>query len=175
MFTFVAPHDAQLVEAFSSTVMGPRPEMAGKPAPELQFKAKNNAVIKLSGFRGKPVFLDFWATWCGPCKGMVPDLIKLHDETAAKGLVWMGIDNDENPDAAEKFVAKEHIPWPNYHDLDGTMGAAFQRGTIPLGILIDAQGAVRFYAAGYETKDLRSAISKLGPEFESLAPAETKQ
>jgi hypothetical protein len=49
------------------------------------------------------------------------------------------------------------------------MGAAFQRNSIPLGVLIDAQGTIRFYAAGYETKGLQSAISKLGPEFGSLA------
>ncbi len=51
------------------------------------------------------------------------------------------------------------------------MGATFQRNSIPLGILIDAQGTIRFYAAGYETKDLQSAISVLGPEFGSSAAA----
>ena len=127
--------------------------------------------MSLSSLRGKPVFLDFWATWCGPCKGMVPDLVKLYDETAPKGLVWLGIDNDENPEAAEKFISQQHIPWRNYHDLDGAMGAAFQRNGIPLGVLIDAQGTIKFYAAGYEMKDLQSAISKLGPEFESLTGA----
>jgi hypothetical protein len=50
---------------------------------------------------------------------MVPDLVKLYDETAPKGLVWLGVDNDENPEAAEKFITQEHIPWRNYHDLDG--------------------------------------------------------
>ena len=115
------------------------------------------------------MFLDFWATWCGPCKGLVPDLVKLYDETAPKGLVWLSVDNDENPDLAEKFIAQQHIPWRNYHDLDGTLGSAFQRNGIPLGILIDAQGTIRFYSSGYEAKDLRSAISKLGPEFGFLA------
>jgi thiol-disulfide isomerase/thioredoxin len=171
-FTFVPPGDARLVEAFSNPIgSGTRPEMVGKPAAELQLKSKEGATTSLSSLRGKPVFLDFWATWCGPCKGMIPDLVKLYDETSPKGLVWLGIDNDENPEAAEKFISQEHIPWRNYHDLDGAMAAAFQRNSIPLGVLIDAQGTIRFYAAGYETKDLQSAISKLGPEFGSLAVA----
>lgn len=170
-FTFGPPGDAQLVEAFSNPFgSATRPELVGRPAAELQLKSKEGATT-LSSLRGKPVFLDFWATWCGPCTGMVPDLVKLYDETAPKGLVWLGIDSDENPEAAEKFISQQHIPWRNYHDLDGAMGAAFQRNTIPLGILIDAQGTVRFYAAGYELKDLQSAISKLGPEFASLAVA----
>jgi thiol-disulfide isomerase/thioredoxin len=171
-FTFVPPGDAQLVEAFSNPIgSGMRPELVGKPAAELQLKSKEGATTNLSSLRGKPVFLDFWATWCGPCKGMIPDLVKLHDETAPKGLVWLGIDSDENPEAAEKFISQEHIPWRNYHDLDGAMGAAFERSSLPLGVLIDAQGTIRFYAAGYETKDLLWAISKLGPEFGSLAVA----
>jgi thiol-disulfide isomerase/thioredoxin/outer membrane lipoprotein-sorting protein len=169
-FTFVPPGDAQLVEAFSNPIgSGARPELVGKPAAELRLKSKDGTTTSLSSLRGKPVFLDFWATWCGPCKGMIPDLVKLYDETAPKGLVWVGIDGDENPELAEKFISHEHIPWRNYHDLDGAMGAAFQRNSLPLGVLIDAQGTIRFYAAGYETKDLQSAISKLGPEFGSLA------
>ena len=171
-FTFVAPGDAQLVEAFSNPFgAATRAELVGRPAAELHLKSKEGATTTLSNLRGKPVFLDFWATSCAPCTGMLPDLVKLYDETSPKGLVWLGIDSDESPEVAEKFLSQHHVPWRNYHDLDGTMGAAFQRNTIPLGILIDAQGTVRFYAAGYEIRDLRSAISKLGPEFASLAVA----
>ena len=171
-FTFVAPGDAKLVVAFSSPyASGPRPEWVGRTASELRFKSADGTVITLSSLRGKPVFLDFWASWCGPCKGLIPDLLKLYNETSPKGVVWMGIDNDENPDAAAKFMNQNHIPWPNYHDLDGSMGAAFQRNVIPLGVLIDARGNIAFYQTGYQAAELRTAIPKLGPEFGSVAPA----
>ncbi|MGA2099707.1 MAG: TlpA disulfide reductase family protein [Candidatus Sulfotelmatobacter sp.] len=172
LFAFVAPKDAQLVAELSSLLVpGPHFEFIGKPAADLHLKSTDGTVMALSSLRGQPVFLDFWATWCGPCKGMVPDLIKLHDETALKGLVWVGIDNDENPEAANKFIAQQHIPWMNYHDLDGSFGAAFQRQVIPLGVLIDARGNVAFYQTAYEVRDLRAAIARLGPEFQSIAVA----
>jgi thiol-disulfide isomerase/thioredoxin len=174
-FNFIPPENARLVEAFSDPVApGPHPDFVGRPAAELRLKTAEGKITALSSFRGRPVFLDFWATWCGPCKGLVPDLLKLYDETSGQGLVWLGIDSDENPDAATKFVSQNHIPWPNYHDLDGSLGAAFQRTGIPLGILIDARGNIAFYQSGYEASDLRSAIAKLGPEFGSLAGADAK-
>jgi thiol-disulfide isomerase/thioredoxin len=181
-FSFVAPEDAKLVEAFSSPyAAGPRLDFVGRPATEIRLKSADGTTTTLSSLRGKPVFLDFWATWCGPCKGLVPELIKLYGETESRGLVWAGIDSDENPDAATKFISQGHIPWPNYHDVDGTMGAAFQRNSIPLGILVDARGNIAFYQSGYEISDLRAAIAKLGPEFSSVgspgatsAPANSK-
>jgi len=99
----------------------------------------------------------------------VPDLMKLYAETEPKGLVWVAVDNDENPDSADKVVAQEHIPWPNYHDLDGSIGAAFHRNGLPLGVLIDERGQVAFYQSAYTVSDLRSSIAKLGPQFGSVA------
>jgi thiol-disulfide isomerase/thioredoxin/outer membrane lipoprotein-sorting protein len=113
-FTFVAPNEARLVEEFSSPyAAGPRLDFIGRPAAELRLKSADGKTTALSSLRGRPVFLDFWASWCGPCKGLVPDLLKLYDETGEKGLVWVGIDNDENPDAAARFISQHHLPWPN--------------------------------------------------------------
>jgi thiol-disulfide isomerase/thioredoxin len=171
-FTFVAPNEARWVEEFSSPyAAGPRLDFIGKPAPELRLKSADGKTTALSSLRGRPVFLDFWASWCGPCKGLVPELLKLYDETGEKGLGWVGIDNDENPDAAARFISQHHLPWPNYDDVDGSLGTAFQRPVIQLGVLIDARGNIAFYQRGYEVADLRSAIAKLGPEFSSVAAA----
>jgi nicotinamidase-related amidase len=101
---------------------------------------------------------------------MVPDLMKLYAETEPKGLVWVGVDSDENPDAADKVMTQERIPWPNYHDMDGSIGAAFHRNVLPLGVLIDERGQIAFYQSAYTVSDLRSSIAKLGPQFGSVAP-----
>lgn len=170
-FVLNAPAEALLVDELPSLATGARSLIIGRTAPELHLKAADGKVTELSSLRGKPVFLDFWASWCGPCKGLVPDLLKLYTQTAPLGLAWVGIDNDQNPEAADKFIAKESLPWPNYHDVDGSMGKAFQRNPIPLGVLIDARGNVVFYETAYQVGDLRAAIAKLGPEFAGIAKA----
>lgn len=178
-FTFVPPSGVKLVDQFPdfrhlSGVTAAK--LLGNPAPDLNLKAADGKVVALSGLRGKPVFLEFWATWCGPCVELMPDLKKLYAETESKGLAWVSVDSDEESKTAAEFVSREHIPWPNYHDADGSLGKAYQREGIPLGVLIDAEGKVAFYESGYEIAELRSAIAKLGPQFTAVAaPAKPLQ
>jgi hypothetical protein len=95
----------------------------------------------------------------------MPDLVKLYDETAGKGLVWISIDSEDDATTAADYLSRHHIPWTNYHDDDGSLGDPFNRWGFPLAVLIDAEGKVAFYKGGYEITDLRNAIAKLGPEF----------
>ena len=173
-FIFSVPSEARLVAEFPNPLLNAHrsqsSELIGKPAPEIQLKSSDGKHTALSSFRGKPVFIEFWATWCGPCVDLMPDLTKFYQETANKGLMWVSIDNDEAPEDAAKFVAEDHIPWPNYHDADGSLGKAFQRVGIPLGVLIDSEGKIVFYESGYEISELRAAVARLGPQFSEVAP-----
>jgi thiol-disulfide isomerase/thioredoxin len=160
-FTFVAPSDAERIaefpHPFSKRSHIEAADLAGKSAPELQLKSREGKITRLSSFRGQPVFIEFWATWCGPCVDLMPELTRLYQETANKGLTWISVDSDEDSADAWKFISDEHIPWSNYHDEDGALGKAYQREGIPLGVLIDADGKVVFYQSGYEISDLRAA------------------
>jgi thiol-disulfide isomerase/thioredoxin len=174
-FMFEPPNDAKLVDDFPDPFKHSPATLAanllGKPAPELSLKTGGEKTLALSSLRGKPVFLEFWATWCAPCVELLPDLKKLYSETENKGMVWISVDNDDDASCALAFLSREKIPWPNYHDQDGSLGKAFQREGIPLGVLIDAEGKITFYESGYEISELRAAIAQLGPAFRSLAPA----
>lgn len=174
-FVFTAPADAKLVESFPErpphVVTKESANFVGKPAPDIYLRGPDGKTIALSSFRGKPVFLEFWATWCAPCIELMPELKKLYAETAPKGLVWMGIDSDQAPETATTYVATEHLSWPDYHDGDGAIGDAFGRQAIPLGVLVDGDGMVKFYDVGFGIAELRAAIAKLGPEFASIRTA----
>lgn len=169
VFQFVAPADVKLTDEFPDhylrTATGPAEDLTGKAAPEVQLKAADGTITTLASFHGKPVFIEFWATWCEPCVELMPSLSKLYSETSDKGLVWLSIDSDEDSAVADKFIAREHLEWRNYHDPVGQYGRAFHRKGIPLGVLIDGEGKITFFKAGYDIHDLRAAIAKLGPEF----------
>jgi len=176
-FKFVPPADAKLIAAFPKPSFEAELEassLIGKPAPELSLKSADGKIVTLSSFRGKPVFLEFWATWCAPCVDLIPELTKLYSETANKGLVWLSIDSDEDPATAASFLAQEHVPWPNYHDGGGSLGKAFHLDGIPFGVLIDADGKITFQRSGYEIPELRNAIAKLGAQFSSVASSASK-
>ena len=173
VFQFVAPADAKLTDEFPDhfqrIATGVETDLTGKPAPEVQLRAADGAIMTLASFHGKPVFIEFWATWCGPCVELMPSLAKLYSETSDRGLVWLSIDSDEDPSVADTFVARERLGWLNFHDPSGMYGRAFHRRGIPLGVLIDGDGKITFYKAGYDVAELRAAIAKLGPEFVSVA------
>ena len=175
-FKFQPPSDAKLVQDFPDYFKrnlepGTVADLVGKPAPQLQLKDSSGKITTLDSFRGKPVLLEFWATWCAPCINLMPQLNQLYAETEGKGLVWIGIDYDKDRSAVSAFLARDRISWPNYHDDDGSIAKAFQRKGIPLGVLIDAEGKITFYKSEYGIAELRTAIAKLGPEFSSVAPA----
>jgi thiol-disulfide isomerase/thioredoxin len=108
-FTFVAPSDAKLIpefpDPFAERSQIEAMDSVAKPAPELQLKSAEGKITTLSSFRGRPVFIEFWATWCGPCVGLMPELTRLYQETANRGLAWMSVDNDEDS-ALRAAIAK---------------------------------------------------------------------
>jgi thiol-disulfide isomerase/thioredoxin len=90
--------------------------LVGKAAPSLRLKTLDGKDFDLSSLRGKSVLVDFWATWCMPCRESMPNLAKLYDEHKDKGLVLVSISKDDDPADAARFVAKYKYSWVNVAD-----------------------------------------------------------
>jgi thiol-disulfide isomerase/thioredoxin/outer membrane lipoprotein-sorting protein len=165
LFTFAPPAGAKLIRDF------PDPQhdfgagnMAGDQIPSLQLKASDGKTVSIESFRGKPVLLDFWATWCGPCVASLPRLAQIYREAKAKGLVLLAVDQDEKPNTAAEFLSKQGYDWPNYHDDNGEIEKLMGSSPVPRTVLIDSQGKIAYDAVGSTSDELRTQIARLGPE-----------
>jgi cytochrome c biogenesis protein CcmG/thiol:disulfide interchange protein DsbE len=100
----------------------------------------NGKAVKLSDYRGKPVLIDFWATWCQPCRDSIPIIVKLYKNFGPKGLVVLGVSLDQGGwEGVKSFAAEEGVSYPI---LKGTEHAVsmFQVRTIPTLVIIDKKG-----------------------------------
>jgi len=119
---------------------------AGDRAPDFSLTADNGQGISLSDYRGKWVLLNFWASWCPPCVQETPSLNQLQEEFRDKGLVVLGISEDESQEAYDRFIERFGITFPTVRDT--TKGVKIRYGTqlIPDSYLINPEGyVVRVY------------------------------
>lgn len=122
-------------------------------APAWELKDLDGKVVKSSDFNGKVVILDFWATWCPPCKAEIPGFIELQKKYADRGLVVVGISLDEQgPSAVKQFMTKLGM---NYTVVMGDIGLMRNFGgtAIPTTIVIDRNGNVVARHVGFASKE----------------------
>ena len=180
MFRFTPPADSKEVASLEPDFGRPPPsghpktQMVGQMAQDVTFAAKDGAKLQLSSYRGKPLLIDFWATWCGPCLVSMPSLDRIYSKTKDRGLQVISFDQGTAEDDAAVYLKRHNYGWTNYHDEGKTVFKALEGEGIPLVVLIDAQGKIVYYDFGGDEVALRKVIAGLGPDFASIAPSPTK-
>ncbi len=174
-FIFDPPRNAHRIANFPDPMDdGFGNSLAGDPVPPLKLRAADGTETPIESFRGKPMILDFWATWCAPCVAAMPRLAGIYNEGKDKGLLLVSVDRDEDASKATDFLARKGYNWPNFHDGDGEIEKLMGSGAIPRTLIVDAQGAVVYDGSGMDENRLRTHLAQLGPQFADLAPKPPK-
>lgn len=144
----------------------------GRPFPPLEFTDLQGKSHNIQDYRGKVIVIDFWATWCGPCRAATPYLLETYEAFKDKGLVLFGISLDNDKTALTDYLKEHNIPWPQYFDGRGWNNQIWKRlgsGGIPLIVVIDQNGIVRH--PDIAPRDLKEAVRTL-LEIPPAAPSD---
>lgn len=132
------------------------PAHAGKAAPDFSLRDLSNQPQTLSQYRGKVVLVNFWATWCGPCKVEMPHLQAMYEELGSKGFVVLGISADDSRSAsAVKPTAMSFgLKYPVLQDKDSAVVSQYNPSkTLPYNVVVDRLGNIANVFSGYNPGD----------------------
>ncbi len=132
------------------------PVQAGERAPELRLPTADGTLLSLADRKGQVVLVDFWASWCAPCKASFPALDALYEDLHSRGFEVIAVNLDERREAANKFLSDLPHAMPIVFDPKGVSPAAFGVSGMPTSFLIDRDGRVRFVHVGYTSKTVES-------------------
>ena len=118
-------------------------------APDFTLRSANGANLRLQEQRGQVVLLNFWATWCGPCRLELPHLNRIYDSYRKSGFVLLGVNIDDDPRAAADLAAKLGLKFPVLLDSDKKVSRVYDMSAMPATLLIDRDGRVRHIHRGY--------------------------
>jgi cytochrome c biogenesis protein CcmG, thiol:disulfide interchange protein DsbE len=137
-------------------------QSANMPAPSLTLPlADGSGSLGLSALKGKPVYLNFFASWCPPCNMEAPELAQLDREYASRGLVMLGVDEQESPNRALGFRNRYSLPYRILLDSDGSAGSPFGASALPVQVLIDRNGRIAWTHVGMvDDADARPNIER---------------
>jgi peroxiredoxin len=137
----------------------------GEPAPNFQLRDMNGRTVSLSELRGKVVLLNFWATWCGPCRVEMPAMERLYRAYDRKDFEILAVSTDAQGVAVTRpFQEENKLTFPILHDSDFRVGLSYGARTLPMTFMVDRQGIVRqhiFGARDWEAPEAHQLIEML--------------
>lgn len=142
LIVFAASASASPVTAEDFQRMGLQPPKGKLEIIDFELQDLSGTTRRLSDFNGKVVFLNFWATWCGPCRFEMPSMEKLYRRFKASGLEIVAVNLQEDRDSVQRFVDEYELSFPVLLDTTGRIGATYGARSIPTTYIVDRHGFV---------------------------------
>ena len=137
---------AAMVMAMSTPSAG----LEQSAAPDFTLKSVDGENLRLSEFRGEVVLINFWASWCGPCRQEMPVLSDLHDRYRALGFTVLGVNVEEDSAEARKLLKKMPVSFPVLLDNESVVSKQYDVVAMPSTVLVDRNGNMRYLHKGYK-------------------------
>ena len=149
---------AEQLESGMEVEFGSDGPSEGEPAPDFTLTTLEGKEVSLSDYKGKKVILNFWATWCPPCKAEMPHMQEYYEQYHEKENVEMLAVNlstiDNGKEAVEKFAEEYGLTFPIPLDEEGTQGTVYQAQTIPTSFMVDTNGIIQHKIIGPMNKEM---------------------
>ena len=137
--------------------------IVGQPAPDFALRNPDGELVQLSELRGSVVFVNFWATWCRPCREELPDIQKLYDEKRDQGLEVLAVSYQDSPEDARAFFADLGISVPMVLDRSGSVYNQYRLQGLPDSFFIDREGNLAAVHYGFLSEEkMRQRLEQAG-------------
>lgn len=140
----------------------------GMVAPDFEWlDAGTNQPVRLSSLRGKPVFLNFWGTWCPPCRAEMPEMQAVYNKHRGKiEMIGISLGPRDNESLVQTFIGQYQYTWSFLHDPNSTLGARYQAYSIPISYFVDKDGVIRATHIGaMNAADMEKYLQQAGAEL----------
>src|SRR5450631_4883723 len=154
--------NAALTAVFSvASSLADAPTLVGKAAPDFVLKGMDGHNIRMSEFRGQVVLVNFWVRWAGDSRQEMPALDRINTTYNRAGLVVLGVSVDEDWRRAREFADAMKVGYPILFDTTPDIGRNYLLRKMPMTILVDRSGVVRYSSAGYKSGDDRAYLDEI--------------
>ncbi|HWE03247.1 MAG TPA: TlpA disulfide reductase family protein [Tepidisphaeraceae bacterium] len=163
-FVWAPPAGAKDIKDMKAAAGGeeqPADALVGKEAPDFKLAGMDGKEVALSGLKGKVVVLDFWATWCPPCRASLPHLDKFYQENKAAGVQVFAVNQQEDKGKVQAFVDKTKLAVPVLLDLEGKTGGDYKANAIPETVVVGKDGKIVKVFVGFDADSMPEELKKV--------------
>ena len=141
------------IATFAAALLLSSVAFAADPAPDFTLKSSTGENVRLAEQRGQVVMLNFWASWCGPCRQEMPLLDGMAKKYGKMGFVLYGVNVEEDNTAAKKMLKDLGVTFPILFDTESKLSNLYSVEAMPTSVFIDKKGNIRYIARGYKAGD----------------------